>query len=507
MKSLYRVFLLSLVIGSALMAEPNDGRDSLGVLDRVRLHSLLDADVLQLAWQNPAVRQWQRDYSLSEVAAGYQLRHESQAVVAQLGDHASQFTFDAGTHLKHRSSTLWGAAHYDHGSTRHIAWNETSDPDMVYPYLLADSSASAPMRHERYAFGGGYADHNGRWHWGAEVGYEAGHYYRNVDPRPRNVTARLVAKGGAGLSLTGRYVAAAALSYVKYKQTNDVAFYSEMGKEKLFHLTGLVNDYGRFAGAADQTYYHGHQWQAVLGVQPTTRRGWSTTLSASRLTLDKVLTTLNKLPMARIIHTALEAEAAWLAEDWAVRGHVDAHRRVGRENVFGDPAAAVYPQIGALDMYHENRFAAGVDGIWQHSWHAVDLGVRPTIDYAHRNVVYADPPCRQYVNDLTTALSLRGGWRTAGTYTTLGLATAWTHPVDSELLLSDVKNELAGLQRVVESDYRYASHDRLAFAAELAVTAPIGSRLALQAKASWQYTAFTASVRTHMLSTAVALLF
>lgn len=477
------------------------------LLDRVQQRSRLSEHLLTLAWQNPVARQWRHLASLSQVAAGYGLRHETQAVVTQLGDHNEQWTFDASTHIRHNTSTLWGGAHYDNGSTRGIAWNETSDFAIVYPYLLADSAALAPLRHERYAFGGGYADHRGRFHWGGEADYEAGHYYRNVDPRPRNVTARLTVRGGAGLSLSPRYVADVALGYVKYKQTNDVAFYSELGKEKLYHLTGLGNDYGRFAGVGDDCYYHGHQWQLMLGVVPVDRQGVAATVSAMRMTMDKVITSLNKLPLAHITHTALNAEAAWAGAGWGVTAHIDAARRTGRENIFGDPASSVYRQIAALDMYRENRFSTGVAAVWQHDATAWTLDVRPAVDYNHLNAIYADPQCRQRNDDLTTAITLRGGWRTPNTHSTLTLGTAWTHPTHSELSLTGTKPELEQLQLALERDHCFASHNRTAVAAALAVSVSLNASLALQATLAWQCTAYTGNNRAHRLNTQVALIF
>ena len=508
MKKLFpeRLLLMPLCLAYCACCLGQQLTDSV-VLDRVRQRSLLSESALQLVWQNPVVAQWQRNYSISDVAIGYQWRHESQAVVVQLGNHDAQGTFDAETHIKHRTRTLWGRAHYDKGSTRGIAWNETSDIHMVYPYLMADSAVLAPMRHERYGFGGGYADHRGRWQWGGEVDYRAGHYYRNVDPRPRNITACLTVKGGVGWSLSSRYVAAAALAYQRYKQTNDVVFYSELGKEKLFHLTGLANDYGRFAGAGDESFYRAHQWQVMVGVHPFANQGLSVAARASRMSLDKVLTSLNKLPLAHIAQWAVDGEMAWLEHSWNTRMRVEASRRVGRENIFGDPAASVYPMIGSLDMYHENRFAACLDGVWQHRWRNVDLGVKPAVDYAHVNTIYADPAGRQCINSLTPALALRGGYRTPSTYSTLLVQFAWTHPVEQELMLSGVKAELTGLQQVLESDHRYASHNRTALNAALAVHVALSNRYALQAAVDWCFTRYTAGAVAHRLKSSVAIIF
>ena len=46
------------------------------VVDRIRWYSSERESLLQLAWQNPAIKQWQHGYSLSDVGLSWQLRHE-----------------------------------------------------------------------------------------------------------------------------------------------------------------------------------------------------------------------------------------------------------------------------------------------------------------------------------------------------------------------------------------------------------------------------------------------
>ena len=131
--------------------------DTAGVMQRVARSNSESERLLQLAWNNPAIMQFKRNYSLSEVRVGYNSRSENRAVDVQQGDKDHTLVFDANTYMKHRNSTLWGEAYYNNGRIKGINWNETSEPQMVQPYLLADS-VGGNMNVERYSFMGGWAN-------------------------------------------------------------------------------------------------------------------------------------------------------------------------------------------------------------------------------------------------------------------------------------------------------------------------------------------------------------
>lgn len=463
--------------------------------------------LLQLAWDNPAVKQWQRSKSLSQVGLQWRLRHEDEAVVSQQGDHEATYVFDAKTYMKHKSSTLWGRAYYHNGQQRGMRWNETSDIDVVYPYLLADSVDSHPMKLERYSFMGGYADTHGRLAWGATVGYKAGLYYRNVDPRPRNVTADLDISAGLAYQLAKHYFAACHVAYNRYKQTNNVAFYSELGNEKLYHLTGLANDYGRFAGTGYNTFYRGNKWIASLGLHPDDNHGISATIQAVRLAFDNVLTSINKLPIAHLTHNAIVAEGAWLDDTWSVRAHGEASRRVGTEYVFGDPAAQVYPQIGALDMFHENRLSLGVDATWHRRWEEFAVGLLPAFNYHHLNVIYADPQSHLKINDMAVDMRLWGGVNLGRVFTTITIGAKWVNVVDKSLSIGATKDELIALRHVVEHDYIYQSNNRILYTAQVNLSVPIGSDYALQACVDWMHGNYHNNNHVNHITTSINFIF
>lgn len=480
-----------------------------GVMQRVERNAQETERLLTLAWNNPAIMQLWRNYSISEVNVGYTSRNENNAVDIQQGDKDNTLLFDARTYMKHRNSTLWGEAYYHNGRIKGINWNETSEPQVVQPYLLADS-VGGMMNVERYSFMGGWASYNGRLAVGASIGYTAGLYYRNVDPRPRNVTANLDTQAGIGYNVWRGYVLAACLNYKKYKQTNNVAFYSELGNDKIFHLLGFANDYSRFAGTGIQTYYNGNRLGATVNFHPSSGRGFSASVDVSRFTFNNIITQLNKLPLAHVGYNVIDAEAAWMAQDWGIKAHCSASRRVGTENIFGDPAGAVYTCIGKLDMSFQNCFNAGVDGVWQR-FVAKDvmLALHPAIAYNHYNEIYVDPASHKQINEIDYSMLAKGtamiGWRT---HLALSLAVSHISPTSSVMTMNDnVKPELAGLQRAVQSNFDYLSGKRTAVQAALDVTVAINNKYALHGSAKWQRTCFVLSTHRDELDFSLGLTF
>lgn len=379
--------------------------------------ALLPADSVMwqmpsLAWENPAVRQWMLPQSHSEIRAGYIREKFNEPIDMQRGTGESFWKAGAETYMKHRSSTLWGDASYTNGRQYDIRWNETSDIDLIYPYVTADS-VGGDMNFERYRFAGGYADRSDRWVWGASASYDAGLYYRNVDPRPRNVTGLLELSAGAGYRIFGDYFVSLSATYNKYKQSCDIDFKSEVGVEKIFHLTGLGTHYYRFAGLGLSSYYDGNRFSGVVSLYPSKGSGLSLTAKASRFAFKKVLTELNKLPLVSAWHNDFALQAAWLApgrtHDWALSAEFNAYRRHGKENVFGDPSSSIYPQIASLDMYADNSQNATLSGLWQ--FHPAKGGmilwVKASGSYIHRAEAYSQPRRRMAADNLRLSLNAR----------------------------------------------------------------------------------------------------
>jgi len=82
---------------------------------------------------------------------------EDQAYLPQNGDGLSQGEFFANSLVRLDSiSAVTGNVSYHRGVRRNVLWNETSDFEILYPYVAADS-VGGDMQKEQYSFMGAYA--------------------------------------------------------------------------------------------------------------------------------------------------------------------------------------------------------------------------------------------------------------------------------------------------------------------------------------------------------------
>lgn len=107
------------------------------------------------------------------------------------------------------------------------------------PMLWADT-VGGNLKSEQYYFAGGYARQTGRFTFGVDASYCANIEYRNADPRPKNLTGDLNESCCVVTKLGASYVAGVSLRARKYKQTNELVFYNELGVPNILHLTGWV---------------------------------------------------------------------------------------------------------------------------------------------------------------------------------------------------------------------------------------------------------------------------
>ncbi len=454
--------------------------DSIPILERDDYESRLGSHFIDQIFENPAIKQYEQTYSYSSVGVGWDYRHDDEVVSTQEGRGSDRWIFNADTYMKYKNSTLWGNAYYNNGHIRDMLWNETSDINLVYPYVMADA-VGGDMNMERYSFSGGYSMHSGIISWGGFISYTAGLYYRNVDPRPRNITSSLYASLGIGMELLEKYVGAVSVTANKYKQTNDIEFKSEMGVSTIYHMTGLGNDYYRFMGVGYSPYYNGRSYGASLDAYPLSGYGLSATVRFNRFTFDNILSDMNNLPMAHVGENKLSAQVGFrLQSGLSLKYDILYVHRDGTENIFGDPASSIYPQIGSLPMYTNNIFITGLAGIYEKGFDKATFAVSPLVYYSHNNETYADPFCQQLLNDITCGLSAQYG-TTFSSHDRVScvLSYEFRTATDSELTLPEGDSRTEAMD-VVERDFGFSRANRSRYALSLKVTHALNSRYALQ---------------------------
>lgn len=349
-----------------------------GILRTVVEHSSPIVDLTEGAWKNPALSAERYEHSLSQVAVSY------------VGASSERYgRFEAATYLKAGRLTLQAVAGYDNGALFNVTKCENADPEIVYPYWTYDT-IGGNQNLERYEFGGSVGVTLGKgWSVGAYGHYLAGLYYRDRDPRPRNVSG-IFNIGISGSRRIDSYTIGVTASYRRYKQTCEIDFKSELGAATIYHLTGLGTHYVRFTGLGADSYYHGNQWGASATLLPDSA-GFYLHVEGQTEQITHVLTDLNKLPMANIRNKKAEAAIGYRHKEWGVVVYGEAERRHGYENIFGDAVSNQYPQIGSLLMHTLNCGRLGLRGAWRKEIRRVMLSATADIGYTRFKEHHVEP--------------------------------------------------------------------------------------------------------------------
>lgn len=434
-------------------------------------------------WQNPALKYFSRDIPFSTLSIGYDRRSDSESVYPKLGYGSYACRFNAESFITAGdNSAVWGNAGYATGKTLGIQWCETSDPQLLYPYFTADETGG-DMSDEYYSFAGGYARSGKKFTWGATLGYAAAHHFRNVDPRPRNITGELTLSAGISHSLTANYMAGVSLEWMKYKQSNEIKFVSETHDLPLYQLSGLGTNYNRFAGSSKAADFSGNRLGATLNLFPR-QSGWLINLSLYRFTFGKTLRDLNKLPLVSVWHNSLSAEAGYKFitdnRSFAVTADFDAGRRHGTENIFGDAASGSYPRIGSLEMYADNRYGCKLRGFASLRHNRLTYSLTVSGGYSHRKEFYAEPVRCSVIEGIEAEAHMRiRSFLGKRWYGIADASCSFFSPTASELSLTPVSSVPESLTHSLEQAFHCQSVTRCATGFSLTAARSISEKYAL----------------------------
>lgn len=361
-----------------------------------------------LTLTNPALISQRQSVSLSKVKAGFERRHLGEAAVNCDGKGYGFGFFDAATYMKLGKATITGNASYSNGTRFGISLCEVSDPSVVYPYFTADETGGN-LRSESYVFGGSYSSyfHGGDWLYGAALNYRATQEYRQRDPRPKNTVGKLDLEAGIGRKL-GDYIVALAGDTYRYTQTSSIMFVSEIGEVKIYHLTGLGNNYHRFAGMGRNAGYSGWSRGAMLSLWPT-ERGVYASARYARFSFDKILKDINNLPVSSAAENTFQASAGWKASNFRVGADVEYKYRRGDENIFGDPAGNVYPELFSIESFKMKDFAGAVTALWRRVSARQRFDIVASVRYFRKKETYeaVSPNRRLVLENITPAVTLQ----------------------------------------------------------------------------------------------------
>lgn len=471
--------------GNADTAVPFSNDSTRKLADRIILAHSPEYYFFSLPYDNPATRQYQAPFSISSLYAGYHSESYETAITTAEGRGERRLEIGADSYLKYKSSTVWGAAYYNNGRILSPRWNETSDADLLYPYLTADS-VGGDMNLERYRFMGGYADHKGRWNWGGEIGYLAGLYYRSVDPRPKNITGTLTFKAGAGYSLSRVYSLSIGTNASRYQQSNEITFVSETSESKIYHSTGLGTHYVRFAGTGKNSKYSGWRYGGSIQLISKDSPGFIAAVSAERFKFEKIIIDLNRLPLAEATDFNISGELGYRGiagnNVWMIGATFLSHSRKGKENIFGDPSMSIYPQISTLDKFSASDIDASVSALWSLWKGGVPVfSLKPSATYSSSHESYRTPNRSADIDALTASLLTQGNFKLPTGITTIVTLTGSIYsPISSSLKMDGTYlSDDEGLVKAWQADFNASKSTRGYAGASLSLAKPISSKFSL----------------------------
>lgn len=295
-------------------------------------------------------------------------------------------------------SRVFGEAAYSWGQTEGNRWVENADYELLYPYLTCDTVGGG-MRSEQYYFRGGYrmAKHHIMWHLALK--YRALQSYRSIDPRPKNKVADLRIEGSIGYT-HDQYTYSLMAQVGRYKQNNDISFYSELGDAMIFHLVQPDKDYARFAGAFKSSYYHGITAGGTLMMQPR-QHGFLAGLDYHYLRITKELSTATSIPMADICTHDMGAQFGYAAPRWRVMAQGGYTWRRGTQYIYGEAANQYYNLLLKSSNYVENQWYIGALGSYDCILPIGHLTIRGDVQYLQKR------PSTLFAGATTNALSLQ----------------------------------------------------------------------------------------------------
>ncbi len=367
MMNLMIAVVMATAIHVAAMAQTDtaklNGNDSLdsssreAFLSRTMEHVDLWKQISYERNGNPAVQSDRYATGLSQIQVYWQRTGLDKPIVLQEGSGRTIYGAEASTFMPlGKRNTIWGAASYQAGKKNDIRWCETSDYALLYPYVLADT-LGGEMQNERYAFNGGCATRLGQFVIGEELDFRAEHEYRSTDPRPRGIVTDMTLRLGVAYVLP-EYTVGVAVGGRFYKQTNDVDFYKESGVIAEYQMTGLGSDYKRFRGANRDAYYKSTGWIASVNLMPKGKQGCFVDTELSDLPVQRILTTLNSMPISKLYVTRMTSRMGWKDESermgWRAFAGADLQWRQGDELIAGSSSSTEYDEMGHLTMY-KNR--------------------------------------------------------------------------------------------------------------------------------------------------------
>lgn len=275
------------------------------------------------------------------------------------------------------TSRVFGEASYQWQDNKQTRGVDNADYRLTAPYWTTDT-LGGDLRRETYAFYGGYRMLKNHLLWHAALSFRAEQSYRMRDPRAKNKVSDLRIEASVGYQWS--QYALSLLAYGgRYKQNNEIRFYSELGETTIFHMANDTAAYARFSGNNKIAYYSGSRAGVSLSLLPTT--GWMAALQYNWIKITKELTINTQVPITRLNTHTLTAQLGYVAPRWRVWASTALELKRGEQFIYGDNANNYYQLLLIAPNYRRNFLLAHLYGDYRLPLPIGNLLFVGTVDY------------------------------------------------------------------------------------------------------------------------------
>lgn len=251
-------------------------------------------------------------------------------------------------------SRVFGTASYRWEDIKQTQYIDNADYRLTAPYLTVDT-LGGNMRRETYAFYGGYRMLKNHILWHAALQFRAEQSYRMQDPRPKNKVTDLRLEASIGYQW--KQYALSLMAYGgRYKQNNEIYFYSELGETTIFHMANDTEPYARFSSNNKISYYSGYRAGVGVSLLPTT--GFIAGLQYDWFTFTKTLSIVTQVPITALTTHQVGAQFGYIGSCWRVLGSAEMEFKRGRQYLYGDNANNYYQLLIIASNYRRNNLLA-----------------------------------------------------------------------------------------------------------------------------------------------------
>jgi len=274
-------------------------------------------------------------------------------------------------------SRIFGEASYTWEDSKQTRYVDNTDYRMIAPYWTVDT-IGGDLRRETYYFRGGYRMLKNHILWHTALQFRAEQSYRMRDPRAKNKVSDLRVEASIGYQWN-RYALSLMAYGGRYKQNNEIRFYSELGETTIYHMANDTAPYARFSSNNKISYYSGYRAGVSLQVLPTT--GFIAGVQYDWLKYTKELTINTQVPIVRLNAHTVSAQFGYVAPLWRVHGTAGIELKRGEQYLYGDNSNNYYELLLIAHNYHANYLFALLYGDYRLNLPVGDMLFAGAVEY------------------------------------------------------------------------------------------------------------------------------